>query len=107
MDITNYLPKDLFKGKTAFITGGGSGINLGVGKAFAALGANVGICGRTREKLDAAAGELRELGANVVAEVADVRDYQALQAALEKSRGTPRPLDAPVCGAGGNSPLSA
>jgi NAD(P)-dependent dehydrogenase (short-subunit alcohol dehydrogenase family) len=107
MDITNYLPKDLFKAKTAFITGGGSGINLGVGKAFAALGANVGMCGRTREKLDAAAGELRELGANVMAEVADVRDYQALQAALEKSRSTLGPIDVLVCGAAGNFPIAA
>lgn len=46
MDVTEYLPKDLFKGKTLFVTGGGSGINLGIGKTFAALGANIGICGR-------------------------------------------------------------
>jgi len=107
MDITKYLPKDLFKGKTVFITGGGSGINLGVGKAFAALGANIGICGRTRERLDAAASQLRALGAKVVAEVADVRDYQALQAALEKSRSELGPVDVLVCGAAGNFPIPA
>jgi NAD(P)-dependent dehydrogenase (short-subunit alcohol dehydrogenase family) len=107
MDITKYLPKDLFKGKSVFVTGGGSGINLGVGKAFAALGANIGICGRTREKLDAAAGELRALGAKIVAEVADVRDYQALQGALEKARDTLGPIDVLVCGAAGNFPIPA
>jgi NAD(P)-dependent dehydrogenase (short-subunit alcohol dehydrogenase family) len=107
MDITKYLPKDLFKGKTVFITGGGSGINLGVGKAFAALGANIGICGRTREKLDGAASQLRDLGAQVAAEVADVRAPQALQAALEKSRSTLGPIDVLVCGAAGNFPIPA
>src|SRR5438067_6170576 len=99
MDITKYLPKDLFKGKTVFITGGGSGINLGVGKGFAALGASVAICGRTQEKLDAAAVELQRLGAMVCAEVADVRDYHALQGALEKCRSTLGPIDVLVCGA--------
>ena len=107
MDITKYLPKDLFKGKTVFITGGGSGINLGVGKAFAVLGANIGICGRTREKLDGAASQLRDLGAQVAAEVADVRAPQALQAALEKSRSKLGPIDVLVCGAAGNFPIPA
>ena len=59
MNITTYFSKDLFKGKTVFVTGGGSGINLGIAKNFAAVGANVGICGRTQEKLDNAARELR------------------------------------------------
>jgi NAD(P)-dependent dehydrogenase (short-subunit alcohol dehydrogenase family) len=107
MNITQYLPKDLFKGKTVFVTGGGSGINLGVGKAFAALGANLGICGRTREKLDAAAAQLRALGAKVVAETADVRDYSALQAAIEKTHSQLGSIDILICGAAGNFPIPA
>ena len=71
MLVTRYLAKDLFNGKTVFVTGGGSGINLGVAKNFAALGANVAICGRTQEKLDAAAAELSALGAKVCPVVAD------------------------------------
>ena len=49
MLVTECLSKELFKGKTVFVTGGGSGINLGVAKNFAALGAKVAICGRTQE----------------------------------------------------------
>jgi hypothetical protein len=30
MNITLFFSKEMFKGKTVFITGGGSGINLGV-----------------------------------------------------------------------------
>jgi NAD(P)-dependent dehydrogenase (short-subunit alcohol dehydrogenase family) len=107
MIVTDYLPKDLFKGKTVFITGGGSGINLGVGRTFAALGANVGICGRTQAKLEEAAAQLHSLGAQVVAQVADVRDYTALERALNATRDQLGPIDVLVCGAAGNFPTPA
>ena len=99
---TKYFAKDLYKGRTVFVTGGGSGINLGVAKNFAALGANVGICGRTQDKLDAAAEELRALGAVVCPVAADVRDYAALDSAFARSRAELGPMDALVCGAAGN-----
>ena len=107
MNVTQYLPKNLFQSKTVFITGGGSGINLGIAKTFAALGANVGICGRTRTKLDDAAKELRALGAKVVAEVADVRQYDVLARALEETRKQLGPVDVLICGAAGNFPIEA
>lgn len=99
---TRYFASDLFKGKTVFVTGGGSGINLGIAKNFAALGANIAICGRTQAKLDAAAEELRALGARVCAVAADVRDMAALQAAFDRSRAELGPMDVLVCGAAGN-----
>ena len=102
MLVTRYFAKDLFRGKTVFVTGGGSGINLGVARNFAALGANVAICGRTQEKLDAAAAELRAEGAQVCAVAADVRDYAALEAAFARSRAELGPIDVLVCGAAGN-----
>jgi NAD(P)-dependent dehydrogenase (short-subunit alcohol dehydrogenase family) len=67
----------------------------------------VGICGRTREKLDAAAVELRALGATVAAEVADVRQYDAVVRALEATRQQLGPVDVLVCGAAGNFPIEA
>ncbi|MFM0508056.1 SDR family oxidoreductase [Paraburkholderia sp. RL17-373-BIF-A] len=102
MRVTRYLSNDLFAGKTVFITGGSSGINLGVAKNFAALGAQVAICGRTQEKLDTAATELRALGATVCPIVADVRDFAALEAAFARSRAELGPMDVLVCGAAGN-----
>ena len=106
MNITSYFSKDLFKGKTVFVTGGGSGINLGIAKNFAALGANVAICGRTQEKLDNAAGDLRALmsgsGAKVCTAVADVREMPALEAALARIKNELGPVDVLVCGAAGN-----
>jgi NAD(P)-dependent dehydrogenase (short-subunit alcohol dehydrogenase family) len=102
MNIASYFSKDLFKGKTVFVTGGGSGINLGIAKNFAALGANIAICGRTQEKLDNAAVELRALGAKVCATVADVRDMVALETAFAKSEAELGAMNVLVAGAAGN-----
>ena len=101
-EIRDFLPQDLFAGKAVFVTGGGSGINLGVAKCFAALGAGIGICGRTAERLESARGELEALGARVCTAVADVRDENALAAALEKSREELGPVHTLVLGAAGN-----
>jgi NAD(P)-dependent dehydrogenase (short-subunit alcohol dehydrogenase family) len=107
MNIKEYLPNDLFAGKTVFITGGGSGINLGIARCFAALGANLGLCGRTSTRLDAAAKKLENLGAEVVTAVADVRSYSALDRALDKTADRLGPVDCLVCGAAGNFPCPA
>ena len=104
---TNVFSKDLFRGKAVFITGGGSGINLGIAKHFAALGANLGICGRTQEKLDAAAEELRALGAEVVTQTCDVRDYDGLKSAIDAAAEAFGSIDVLVCGAAGNFPCPA
>lgn len=102
MTITDILPGDLFAGKTVFVTGGGSGINLGIARSFAALGAGVGICGRTAEKLEKARAELEGLGAQVSTSVADVRDYDALVSAFEKTNKEIGAVHTLVCGAAGN-----
>src|SRR4029077_18411859 len=102
MLVTQYLARDLFKSKTVFVTGGGSGINLGVARNFAALGANVAICGRTQEKLDAAAAELSALGAKVCPVVAHVRDFAALEKPFVRRGEALVPMDVLGCGAAGN-----
>ncbi|MCL4847154.1 MAG: SDR family oxidoreductase [Acidobacteria bacterium] len=102
MQISTYFSPDLMKGRTVFVTGGGSGINLGIARNFAAVGANLAICGRTQEKLDGAADELRALGAGVVAQVADVRDMAAIEAVLARTRDELGPVDVLVAGAAGN-----
>jgi NAD(P)-dependent dehydrogenase (short-subunit alcohol dehydrogenase family) len=106
MEIARYLANDLLKGKTVFVTGGGSGINLGVARNFAAVGANIAICGRTQARLDGAARELEaqtaKTGAKVFAKVADVRQMPALQAAIDETRTALGPIDVLVCGAAGN-----
>lgn len=43
---TPMLPKDTFKGKTAFITGGGTGLGKGMATMLSSLGASVVIAAR-------------------------------------------------------------
>ena len=96
------LPRDLFASKTVFVTGGGSGINLGIARTFAGLGASIGICGRSQERLDVAATGLRELGVKVSATSADVRAPEQLQSAMNASREALGDIDVLICGAAGN-----
>ena len=106
LPIHQYFPREMFRGKTVFVTGGGSGINLGVARNFAALGAHVAICGRTQDKLDGAAVELRQLNAHVSGKVlpvaADVRDYAAVEAAFKRTADEVGAIDVLVSGAAGN-----
>jgi NAD(P)-dependent dehydrogenase (short-subunit alcohol dehydrogenase family) len=56
------------------VTGGSKGIGLAVAAELVREGADVAICSRHGDELDAAAGELRAGGATVHAQVADVTD---------------------------------
>jgi NAD(P)-dependent dehydrogenase (short-subunit alcohol dehydrogenase family) len=94
----------LFQGKTVFITGGSSGINLGLAHAFGAAGAKVAINGRKPDKLEAAVAGLREKGVRAEGYAADVRDFAAINAAIEAAVKALGPIDVLVCGAAGNFP---
>jgi NAD(P)-dependent dehydrogenase (short-subunit alcohol dehydrogenase family) len=107
MLVKKLLPADLYANKTVFVTGGGSGINFGVAKNFAALGAKIGLCGRTQEKLDQARTELEAMGAKVFTQTADVRDYGALSQAFEACEAALGPMHVLVAGAAGNFPAPA
>lgn len=96
------LRRDLFEGKTIFITGGGSGINLGIAHSFARLGASIAICGRSEERLKKASEELQQHGVNVFAKSADVREPDQLGAAIEGAREALSEIDVLICGAAGN-----
>jgi NAD(P)-dependent dehydrogenase (short-subunit alcohol dehydrogenase family) len=97
----------LLAGKNALITGGGSGINLAIAQRFAEQGARVALIGRTKEKLDAAAGQITKAGGTASGHPADVRDYDALAAAIKSARDTHGEIDLVVCGAAGNFPAPA
>lgn len=102
MLVTDIVRRDLFQGKTAFITGGGSGINFGIARNFAALGATIVICSRSQDRLDKAAEELRGFGGKVGAIAADVRDPAAIADALDRSAREFGPAHTVVSGAAGN-----
>ncbi|HET9160309.1 MAG TPA: SDR family oxidoreductase [Caulobacteraceae bacterium] len=90
---------DMLAGKTAFVAGGTSGINLGIAKRLHALGAKVAVAGRNPQKAQNAAAEI---GAGALGLSADVRDYAAIKGALEHAASELGALDIVVSGAAGN-----
>ncbi len=78
--------KDL-KGKTAFITGGGSGVALGQAKAFSAVGMKVVIADIRQDHLEDGLAQLRARGAEVHGIKLDITDRKAYaEAANEAER---------------------
>ncbi|HYH98400.1 SDR family oxidoreductase [Hyalangium sp.] len=96
----------LLAGKVAFVTGGSSGINLGIAERFVKAGAKVVINGRNPEKLADAVKGLQAHGTAMGLQ-ADVRDYAAVEKAFQTARDAYGELDILVCGAAGNFPAPA
>ena len=94
----------LLIGKTAFVTGGGSGIGQRMAERFAEHGARVMIIGRKQEKLDAAAAVIASSGGTAATYAVDVRDYPSVEGAFQKTRDQFGEIDILVCGAAGNFP---
>lgn len=69
-------------GKSVFITGGGKGIGRAIALAFAQAGADVAICGRDLEALNATAREIEAAGRRALAVRADVADEDQVNAAV-------------------------
>lgn len=91
-----------FAGKTVFVSGGTSGINLGIARHFATLGAQVFVISRDPAKVAAAVQGLQALGARAEGMSADVRDYVQVKAALDACAASFGPIDVLVSGAAGN-----
>lgn len=98
-----YRP-DLFAGKVALVSGGGSGIGLATAVLFARLGAKVAICGRSADKLDTVAEFVNSRGSEMLAVRTDVREPEQIAdlfARVEQDFGPPDYL---VNNAGGQFP---
>ncbi len=94
---------DALAGHVAVITGGGTGIGLGIARAYARLGCEVALISRKQDVLDGAAAELyAETGKDVQALAADVRDPDAVGRAIEAARARFGRIDTLVNGAAGN-----
>jgi NAD(P)-dependent dehydrogenase (short-subunit alcohol dehydrogenase family) len=96
------LHPEALRDRVALITGGGSGLGLSMAKRFAQLGARVAIVGRSEERLDAAVKAIDVSGARVHRYAADVRDPDAIDAAVASTVERFGELDILVNNAAGN-----
>ncbi|MBP73252.1 MAG: short-chain dehydrogenase [Gammaproteobacteria bacterium] len=81
-----------FANKTAFITGGASGVGLGIAKALAKAQANVVIADIQPERLSDAEQQLRAITPNILALAVDTTDIESLQRARTEIEATAGPV---------------
>ena len=93
---------DAFAGRTVFVAGGSSGINLGIAQRFAAMGARLALVSRDEARVDAAAETITVAGGDAIGMVADVRDYAAIECAFATAAERLGPIDVVISGAAGN-----
>ncbi len=103
----NIFRKGLFDGQVAIITGGGSGIGLSTAIALGELGAAVAICGRKKEKLEAAEQKLKALGIEVFADACDIREVEQIAAFADNVKAKLGTASVLVNNAGGQFPTTA
>jgi citronellol/citronellal dehydrogenase len=99
--------KGLFDGHVAIITGGGSGIGLSTAIALGELGAKVAICGRKKDKLEAAEQKLRALGVEVFADACDIREVEQIESFADGVKAKLGTATILVNNAGGQFPTTA
>jgi NAD(P)-dependent dehydrogenase (short-subunit alcohol dehydrogenase family) len=90
---------NLLSGGSAFVAGGTSGINLAIAGALKQAGARVAVMSRKPDNVRAA---IELLGDAALGFAADVRDFDAVSAAMREAAEKHGPLSIVVSGAAGN-----
>jgi NAD(P)-dependent dehydrogenase (short-subunit alcohol dehydrogenase family) len=96
-----------FSGRTVFVAGGTSGINLGIAEAFAEAGAKLAVVSRSQDRVNEAQRRLKQFGGEVMGLSADVRNLEAISSALKTTHDSLGQIDVLISGAAGNFPSPA
>ncbi|BCH23112.1 citronellol catabolism dehydrogenase [Mesorhizobium sp. L-8-10] len=104
MGYRSVLRDGCFGGEVHVVTGGGSGIGRCIAHELASLGAHVVITGRKQEKLDRVLAEIVEDGGSAEAHAFDIRDEEAVKAAVGAIVGRNGRIHGLVNNAGGQFP---
>ena len=92
----------LLDGQVAIITGGGTGIGLGIAQLLARLGAHVVVASRKAEHVEAAAKAITDAGWSASAQTVDVREPEQIQAMVARVAAERGRIDLLVNNAAGN-----
>ena len=92
-------------GRTALVTGGSKGLGKAMSAGFASHGADVMICSRNSDELEATASEIREAtGRRVEYAVADLTTREGVTSLVEATQSQFGGVDILVNNAGSNNP---
>ena len=92
----------LLTGQVAIVTGGGTGIGLGISELLAQLGAHVVLASRKPENVEPAAERIRAAGGKASAASVDVRDQERVRAMVAQVSDEHGRIDLLVNNAAGN-----
>lgn len=105
MSYNSIFAPGTFAGRHIIVTGGGSGIGRATAHELAALGARVALLGRKLDRLEKVADEIRAAGGiGPSTHACDIRDEQAVAAAVAAIIAEHGRIDALVNNAGGQFP---
>ena len=93
---------DILAGKTTLITGGGTGLGRAMALRLAGLGARIAVVGRRPEPLEETAKAIRDAGGTAAGVPCDVRDPEAVRAALDAVEAQVGPVNQLINNAAGN-----
>ncbi|MGD2216819.1 MAG: SDR family oxidoreductase [Gemmatimonadales bacterium] len=99
---SSLFPPDLFAGRLACVTGGGTGIGAGITRALARHGADIVLASRRLAHLEPMVSEVERLGREALACQLDVRDREACDAVVAQALDRFGRIDLLVNNAAGN-----
>jgi NAD(P)-dependent dehydrogenase (short-subunit alcohol dehydrogenase family) len=92
----------IFEGRTALITGGGTGLGRAFALRFSELGANVVLASRNPDHLNPARDEICAAGGSAIAVPTDVRAPEQVEALMKSAHETYGSIDILINNAAGN-----
>jgi NAD(P)-dependent dehydrogenase (short-subunit alcohol dehydrogenase family) len=101
------LPEGTFAGRSAIVTGGGTGLGRAIAVEFARLGARVAILSRGPEHRAAGVAAVEAVGGKALGVACDVRDPQQVAAAFDAAAAELGLPDVLLNNAAGNFPVPA
>jgi NAD(P)-dependent dehydrogenase (short-subunit alcohol dehydrogenase family) len=98
---------DTFAGRTALVTGGGTGLGKAIAVELARAGAAVAVASRSAEHRDAGIVAVTDTGAKAVGVELDVREPESIVAAFDAAEAALGPISILINNAAANFPIAA
>lgn len=96
------LKEGTLAGRTALVTGGGTGLGLSMAKKLADLGANLALASRDPGHIGPACDQIKERGGKAIAVRCDVRKFDEVEAAVAEAEKAFGSIDILINNAAGN-----